>query len=81
MKAYWDYQRKIEYNREILRDDLSTAQDRYSIEICDMEEMFDDMWSLIDSEDYVKPPKFWIPKDEKYQIEGESEQKNIRRRK
>jgi hypothetical protein len=81
LKAYWDYQRKVEYNREIMRDEINSAEESYHIELIDKDELFDYMWIQVDPEDYVDPPKFWIPIDEKYQIEGESERKNIKRRK
>ena len=80
-KAYWDYQRKVEYNREVMRDEMNSAEESYHIELLDKEELFDYLWNEIDPEDYVDPPKFWIPINEKYQIEGESERKNIKRRK
>ena len=81
LKAYWDYQRKVEYNREVMRDEMNSAEESYHIELLDKEELFDYLWNEIDPEDYVDPPKFWIPINEKYQIEGESERKNIKRRK
>ena len=81
LKAYWDYQRKVEYNREVMRDEMNSAEESYHIELLDKEEHFDYLWNEIDPEDYVNPPKFWIPINEKYQIEGESERKNIKRRK
>ncbi len=81
LKAYWDYQRKVEYNREIMRDEINSAEESYHIELIDKDELFDYMWIQVDPEDYVDPPKFWIPINEKYQIEGESERKNIKRRK
>ena len=81
LKAYWDYQRKVEYNREVMRDEMNSAEESYHIELLDKEEHMDYLWNEIDPEDYVNPPKFWIPINEKYQIEGESERKNIKRRK
>ena len=81
LKAYWDYQRKVEYNREVMWDDINSAEDNYNIELLDKDELFDYMWSEIDTDDYVDPPKFWIPINEKYQIEGELERKSSKRRK
>ena len=71
LKAYWDFQRKIEYNKEQLMEHLKSAEAQFNIEIYDVQEMFEDMWSLIDQEEYEEPPRAWIPKDEKFQIEGE----------
>ena len=81
LKAYWDYQRKVEYNREIIWDDINSAEDTYHIELLDKDELFDYMWGEIEPDDYVDPPKAWIPINEKYQIEGELERKNSKRRK
>ena len=81
LKAYWDFQRKIEYNKEMMKKEIDSSEESYNIEILEKDELFDYMWSEMDQEDYQDPPKFWIPLNEKYQIEGESERKNIKRRK
>ena len=52
LKAYWDYQRKIEFNREVMRDEIESAEESYHIELLDKEELFDYMWAEIDPEDY-----------------------------
>tara|TARA_A100001011_G_C14320317_1_gene850265 strand:+ start:6382 stop:6654 length:273 start_codon:yes stop_codon:yes gene_type:complete len=81
LKAYWDFQRKIEYNKEMLRKEIDRSEESYNIELLEKDELFDYMWDEMDQEDYQDPPKSWIPINEKYQIEGESERKNIKRRK
>lgn len=68
-KPYWDYQRKVEYNREQLEDKLYSVED-YFVE--SQQEMFDHLWNSIDTEDYEDPPRAWIPKNSKYQVEGEA---------
>lgn len=69
MKEYWDYQRKIEYNREQLLDQLQDVHDDLDSDTIDR--MFDDIWNYQDPEDYDDPPRGWIPKNKQFQIEGE----------
>jgi len=68
-KPYWDYQRKVEYNREQLEDKLYSVED-YFVE--SQPEMFEQLWNLIDPEEYETPPRAWIPKNTQYQVEGET---------
>ena len=69
MKEYWDYQRKVEYNREQLLDQLQNVHD--DLDSDTIERMFDDIWNYQDPEDYDDPPREWIPKNKQFQIEGE----------
>ena len=73
LKEYWDYQRLLEYNREVLEKRLSRVEtsivSHYGT--IDVNEMFDKVWSKMTSDDYEKPIKGWIPKDEKYRFEWE----------
>ena len=65
-KPYWDYQRKIEYNKELL---VTTLENNTPLEAHDIEEMFDELWSQVELDDYIDPPYGWIPKDPNWQIE------------
>ena len=73
LKEYWDYQRLLEYNRELLEKRLNRVEtsivSHYGT--IDVNEMFDKVWSKMTSDDYEKPIKDWIPKDDKLKIEGE----------
>ena len=69
MKEYWDYQRKIEYNKEQILDQLQHVHD--DLDSNTIERMFSEIWDYQDPEDYEDPPRGWIPKNEQYQIEGE----------
>ena len=73
LKEYWDYQRLLEYNRELLEKRLERVQ--YSINSqygsIDTNEMFDRIWTKMTNNDYEKPIKGWIPKDEKYRFDWE----------
>ena len=64
LKEYFDFQRKVEYNKEKLRKAVSVMLEQPDI-------LFDDIWSKMKEEEMVDAPKDWIPKDEKLKIEGE----------
>ena len=77
-KEYWDYQRLIEYNRELLRESLKSMQghifnDQGRVSI---DEMFDNIWNKVESDDFEKPSNDWIPKNKKYRFEWDGEPKN-----
>ena len=74
-KPYWDYQRKVQYNKELLKEKIESI--RVSFEFHEgvdlpLDEMYDEMWDNLEIEEYEDPPKAWIPKDEDYQVEGEA---------
>ena len=69
LKEYWDYQRKIEYNREILRDQLENVHEDEPE--ADVDHMFAEIWNHVDPIDYDDPPRGWIPKNAKFRVEGE----------
>ena len=73
MPEYYDYQRKIEYNREKVFglaekftgrvfDDFGMMSDN------DMKEI---LWARVPVEEYETPPKDWKPKDPKLKFEWE----------
>ena len=71
LKEYWDFQRKIEYNREkcqLACESVIVVQDDLPMDSSDFFEM---IWSKMDQEDYEDPPKNWVPKNPDYRIEGE----------
>jgi len=75
LKEYWDYQRLIEYNKEILRESLKSMQVFNDFGKVSVEDMFDNIWNKVESNDFEKPPSNWIPQDEKYRFEWEDEPK------
>jgi len=80
-KEYWDYQRLIEYNKELLRDSLKSMQGRVFNDFgkVSTEDMFDNIWNKVEADDFEEPPKDWIPQDEKYRFEWEGDpKKNIK---
>ncbi len=75
-KPYWDYQRKVQYNRELLEDRVELIkielQTHEGVDI-PLNEMFEEMWNSLETDDYEDPPKGWIPKDTDFQVEGEAQ--------
>ena len=64
LKAMYDFQRKVQYNKEKLRSAVEVMLEQPDI-------LFDDIWSKMREEEMIDAPKDWIPKDEKLKIEGE----------
>ena len=75
LKEYWDYQRLLEYNREVLEKRLDRVQSSIHTPYgqIDIDDMFNRIWNRMESSDYEKPVKGWIPKNEKYRFEWEGE--------
>ena len=74
LKEYWDYQRLIEYNKELLRKRLVESKVKIFSQVgMDVapENMFDEIWNRMTPEDFEKPTKDWIPQDDKYRFEWE----------
>ena len=55
-KAYYDYQRLVQYNREIIQ--LALKEEH--------KDMFDHVWSNLPTENYETPPANWRPADKQY---------------
>ena len=64
LKAMYDFQRKVEYNKEKLRKAVEVMLEEPDI-------LFDDIWSRMKEEEMQEVPKDWVPKDDKLKIEGE----------
>ena len=64
LKEYFDFQRKVEYNKEKLRKAVEVMLDEPEI-------LFNDIWSRMKEEEMIEAPKDWIPKNDNLKIEGE----------
>ena len=64
LKEYFDFQRKVEYNKEKLRKAVEVMLDEPEI-------LFNDIWSRMKEEEMIEAPKDWVPQDDKLKIEGE----------
>ncbi len=68
LKEYYDFQRKKEYNREQLRTAIDELEKRLGMTVY---MSFDEIWSRIEEKDYQDAPKDWVPKEDKWRIQGE----------
>ena len=78
LKEYYDYQRKIQYNRERVEKIAETYEVRIAMPEYGMlteKEIFDIMWNKVKPSDYDDPPKDWIPSDDKLRFEWELDPK------
>ena len=75
LKEYWDYQRLLEYNRELLKARLDQMKGSVFTQLgeVDTSEMYDRIWTNIKSEDLEKPPAAWIPENTDYRFKWEGE--------
>jgi len=64
LKAYYDFQRKVLYNKKKLRAAVEVMLEQPAL-------LFDDIWSKMKEEEMIEAPKDWVPKDDKLKIEGE----------
>ena len=73
LKEYWDYQRLLQYNRELLKQRLAKMQGSVFTQLGPMNtsELYDNIWVDIRDEDLEPIPTGWVSEDEKYRFEGE----------
>ena len=73
LKEYWDYQRLLEYNRELLQQRLSKVNETVYVQFghINTDTMFDKIWMDIRHEDLETPIVGWVPQNEKYRFEWE----------
>ena len=74
LKEYWDYQRKVEYNREkVFYMAERIAGNTYTeFGKLPVEEVQSILWSKIKSQDYDNPPKGYIPENSDYRLWNEA---------
>ena len=75
LKEYWDYQRKVEYNKEVVFNMADSFEGRVyndfgPVNLNDMKEL---LWTRVKPEDYENPRKDWVPLNENYRFEWEGE--------
>ena len=65
LKEYYDFQRKKEYNRELLIVAIEEMETKIGLSMS-----FDEIWSRVEEKDYQEAPNNWVPKDDKWRING-----------
>jgi len=80
MKEYWDYQRKVQYNREVIYNIADQMKNKAYNEFGPMsiEEVKKHLWDRVETDDYEDPPKGWIPEDDKLRFDWEPDPKDKR---
>ena len=73
LKEYWDYQRKIAYNKEMVFMMADNFEGRVynDFGMVSIDEMKDLLWLRVKPEDYEEPRKGWVPEDPKLRFEWE----------
>ena len=64
LKPMYDFQRKVQYNKEKSRKAVEVMLEEPDI-------LFNDIWSRMKEEEMTEIPKGWVPQDDKLKIEGE----------
>ena len=64
LKPMYDFQRKVQYNKEKLKKAVEVMLEEPDI-------LFNDIWSRMKEEEMTEIPKGWVPQDDKLKIEGE----------
>ena len=75
LKEYWDYQRKVQYNKEVVHNMAEQFENRVynDFGMVDLNEMKDMLWARVKTADYEEPRKGWVPEDPKLRFEWEGE--------
>lgn len=66
LQPYYDYQRKVEYNRELT---LSKVKQLWAEH--EWDEIFPVVWNKVSTEAYIDPPSNYVPEEESLRFEGE----------
>ena len=78
LKEYYDYQRKIQYNRERCEKIAEDFEGRIvmpEVGMLNETEIFDVMWNRVKPSDYDDPPKDWVPNYDNLRFEWELDPK------
>ena len=73
LKEYWNYQRKIAYNKEMVFMMADNFEGRVynDFGMVSLDDMKDLLWTRVKPEDYEEPRKDWVPEDPKLRFEWE----------
>jgi len=75
LKEYWDYQRKIAYNKEMVFMMANNFEGRVynDFGMVNIDDMKNLLWTRVRPEDYEEPRKGWVPEDPKLRFEWEGQ--------
>ena len=63
LKEFWDQQRLIQYNRELIQKHVSRLYKEAVFIDYSEEELFKYFWQKLDESKFDRPPRTWVPKD------------------
>ena len=74
-KEYWDYQRKIAYNKECVFNMADNFEGRVynDFGMVNIDEFKERLWHRVPTEEYEEPRKGWVPEDPKLRFEWEGD--------
>jgi hypothetical protein len=77
LKEYWDFQRKIQYNKEKIRAVAEQFENRIHNQFgaMNLNDLYEMLWGKCTEADYDEPNPNWIPEDEKLRFWWEGEPK------
>ena len=75
LKEYWDYQRKVQYNKEVIHRMAEQFENRIHNEFgaLSLDDIKDLLWSRIKSEEYEDPHTNWVPSEPTLRFEWETD--------
>ena len=75
LKEYYDYQRKIAYNKEVIYFMADRFQNRVynDFGMISLDKLKEILWTRVQPEDYEEPRNGYGPEDPNLRIEGEGE--------
>jgi len=73
LKEYWDYQRKVQYNKEVVHNMADQFEGRVYNEFgqVDLQQVKNILWDRVNPDDYEEPRKGWIPEEPNLRFEDE----------
>ena len=73
LKEYWDYQRKIAYNKEMvfMMADSFDGRVYNDFGMVSLDQMKELLWTRVDPSHYEEPKDSYVPADPKYRFEWE----------
>ena len=73
LKEYWDYQRKVQYNKEVVYKLAEGFEGRIynDFGMVSLSEMKELLWTRVKSSDYEEPKEGWVPEDQKLRFDWE----------
>ena len=73
LKEYWDYQRKVQYNKETVHRMAEQFENRVYNDFgsVDLNTIKEQLWVRVKPDDYEDPPKNWVPEDPSMRFEWE----------